>query len=151
MILLLTYIFVIGITIALWNGYIILWGLTKNNSSLRAQRDRYSKIWHTLGLVLRFEVLVIIAITLNTTPAVSDTTSTYVNVALFFITVMWILYDLTINIVRYAEERKPYLLYVDNKGINSILLKVFKTEIAVWMVRFIFIIGNVLSLILWTA
>lgn len=109
-------------------------------------RKRYSKIWHLLGWIVRFQLAIIMAhmIYLN-----KGFDWLYIlKWELLFLAIANIGYDLVINIVRYSEVGYPHLLYVDNKGINKFLLSIFKTEVWFWIGKLVFIVGTIILIIL---
>ncbi|MFK5855234.1 MAG: hypothetical protein QM503_03820 [Bacteroidota bacterium] len=136
-------IVIIGITIAAWNAYVILWGLAKNKIGYEEKRELYSNIWHGIGLVLRAELVVIPAYLLYWHPGAVVDWLYYVNWLLTIYLVMGPLYDLIINILRYIHEGTPDILYVDNKNINALFLWAFKTEKAIWIFRLLLLLGNI--------
>ena len=106
---LLIYLAVILVTIAIWNAYVILWK-TENSK-------KYSKIWHTIGLVLRVLVYAIPFFVLHRFTDVIKWT-------LVFIAIGGVAYDFIINAIRYYYTGHPNLWYVDNKGWNAAFLNI---------------------------
>ena len=130
----------LAVTFAFWNAYVILWGTSVSKKIPRA--IKYSKIWHLLGWIVRLQMAIIIAYTLW------DNWILILKWELLFLCVSNILYDLIINIVRYSESGYPHIFYVDNKGINKILLKIFRSEVVFWIVKGLFLIGSVIFILL---
>jgi|GEM_PF-3097682 len=142
-------VIVLGITIPVWNAYVILWGVHKNLPNWDTIRKRFSKIWHALGWILRFEIAILIAWLLVYHPGALLDWFLFVNWALTFFIVMGFLYDFIINLFRYLEVGYPEIWYVDNKGINAWFLKRFKTETSVWVFRGILSVANIVSWIIY--
>lgn len=87
-----------GLFLALWNAYVIDWGLSNNP----VKRKNISKLWHRIGFLIRAAL------------------ACYVTAAygLFYgwlsVIVLWQLYDVIINLAR-----KMPALYVDEKTRKS--------------------------------
>lgn len=140
---------VLGITVSIWNAYVILWGVHKNLPNWETIRLRFSKIWHAVGWILRFEFAVFTAWLLVYHPGAVIDWFLFGNWTLTFLIVFGFGYDFIINLFRYLEVGHPDLWYVDDKGINAWFLKVFKTEASVWWFRGLLILVNIVSWIIY--
>jgi hypothetical protein len=142
-------IFILGITVSIWNAYVILWGVHKNLPNWNTVRLRFSKIWHGVGLFLRFEFAILIAWLLVYHPGAWFDWFLFANWGLTFFIVMGFAYDFIINLIRNIEANYPAIWYVDDKGVNAWFLKVFKTEASVWWFRGLLILVNIVSWIIY--
>jgi hypothetical protein len=88
----------IGLFLALWNAYVIEWGLSTN----LVYRSNMSKLWHRIGFLIRAALACYV-------------TASY---GLFYgwlsVIVLWQLYDVIINLAR-----KMPAFYVDEKTRKS--------------------------------
>ena len=104
------YIVIIGLLITgiffgFFMAYIIKWKLKNNKKA--------SKIWHKLGWWVRFfPAMILLAYTIGQ----YEKMITY---QLWYLLIAWIFWDFIINIVN-----KFGLLYIDRKGINSIIINI---------------------------
>lgn len=137
------HIIAIGVTIAVWNAYVILWGVHKNLPEWAAKRKHYSNIWHAVGLILRCELVALPAYLLAWHPGAGIDWLLYVNWAITIYLIMGPIYDLIINWIRNRVAGYPELLYVDDKGVNALFLWAFKTEKAVWIFRLLLLLANI--------
>lgn len=137
------HLIILGITIAVWNAYVILWGVHKNLPFWEEHRKKYSKIWHGLGLLLRMELAVLPAYLLGWHPGAVIDWLLYINWIITAYLVMGPLYDLIINFIRRRATGHPELLYVDDKGVNALFLWAFNTEKSIWIFRLLLLLGNI--------
>ncbi len=140
MTILLLQIVLIALTFAFWNAYVIMWGVNSGNP----HRKEWSKTWHMLGWIVRFQLSVLIAYCVWWLYGLD-----YIRILkweLVYLSVSFVLYDFIINLVRFTVLGMPPLFYVDNKGINKILLQIFGGETQFWVFKFLFIIGTVIYL-----
>ena len=128
---LLGYISVILILIAIWNAYVILWK-TEND-------ERYSRIWHKVGLAIRV-MIYFIPFFYPTNLLMSTKWS------LLFISVGGVAYDFIINLIRFLHTGRPPLWYVDNKGWNAFFLR-YLTPNQYWILRGAFVLGTIIYLV----
>jgi len=129
---LLIYLSFILLAIAVWNAYVILWK-TENN-------EKYSKIWHKIGLAIRVMIYFIPFFSLaNLLEAIKW--------SLLFISVGGVLYDFVINLIRFLKTGKPDLWYVDNKGWNGFFLK-FMSAKWYWIARGGFVLLTIIIFLL---
>lgn len=126
------------ILLAVYNAYIILWGVYDT-----PKKEYYSKIWHKLGLLIR--ILLFFA------PVIYKIE--FWNWSLLFVACN-VLYDFIINIIRYAEAGTPGIWHIDNKGFNKFFLtyifnKLFsKPEKAYWISRVAFVVISFLIVLI---
>ena len=109
------------ILIAIWNGYVVLWGTTKD------KRKMYSKRWHFVGLVIRLVLWSLIPVMLLFRADITHHIQHFDwkligNWTLLFVLFGGLFYDLIINAIRYYHEGTPALTYVDYKGWNKMLI-----------------------------
>lgn len=124
------------IMIAVYNGYLILWG-TEHDA---IKRKHYSKVWHGIGLALRIGIFAIPFFYFTNFVEVVKWT-------LLFISVGGVLYDFIINFIRYIYKGEPELFYVDNKGWNAVFLK-FLSPVWYWIFRGVFVLGTIIVFVL---
>ena len=105
----------VGLFLALWNAYVIEWGLSTEPN----ERVKLSKLWHRIGFLIRAAL------------------ACYVTAAygLFYgwlsVIVLWQLYDVIINLAR-----KMPAFYVDEKTRKS------KMTIVTWIAKAGWILGG---------
>lgn len=109
-----------GLFLALWNAYVIDWGLSNNP----VKRKNLSKLWHRIGFLIRAAL------------------ACYVTAAygLFYgwlsVIVLWQLYDVIINLAR-----KMPAFYVDEKTRKS------KMSTVTWIAKAGWFLGGLAFLI----
>jgi hypothetical protein len=136
--LILSYIlFIIIPCFAIWNIFTILWKLL----------NKYSKTWHFWGLVIRFELAVLIVWLMLFPPEYYFTWQLFFFWALVFINVSWSYYDFIINWIWCKYGDLHTIWYIDDKGINAFFLKHLKRN-GTWIFRGLLIIANILILVL---
>lgn len=121
--------------IAIWNAYVILWKTERN----RIKAKKYSKIWHGIGLFVR---VIIYALPFLYYQDIIWA----IKWTLVFISIGGIMYDFTINAIRYIYNGKPDIFYVDNKGWNSFFLK-FLSPAWYWILRGLFVVVTIIFFI----
>ena len=129
---LLIYLSFILLAIAVWNAYVILWK-TENE-------EKYSKIWHKIGLAIRVMIYFIPFFSLAN---LSEATKW----SLLFVSVGGVLYDFVINLIRFLKTGKPDLWYVDNKGWNAVFLRFFSPK-WYWIARGGFVLLTIIIFLL---
>jgi len=143
--LLLTQLVLIGVALGVYNAYIILWGTT---SPVYPQlKTEYSKIWHGIGLLIRFQLAILVANIIYLIVGLEWVL--ILKWELMYISISAVLYDFLINVIRYIYNDAPPLFYVDNKGVNAIMLRIFQNGTVYWIVRLMFLIGTVI-IVIWT-
>lgn len=135
-------VLITGLTIAVWNAYVILWGVHKNLPFWEQKRKLYSKIWHGVGWVLRFEIALLVAWLLSFHPGTPFNCTLFVLWAIAFLNINWTGYDFTINLIRYLHVGTPDLWYIDDKGVNAIMMDIFGGEKPLWALRGILLVTN---------
>lgn len=144
--LLFGYILFIVLILASWNAYIILWGTAKNLPELYNKRKRWSKIWHKTGWVIRFMIACLILWLMIGNIEFIFSWKLFAIWLLAFINVSWILYDLTINVIRKLEANQCSVTYIDNKGFNGFCLK-YLGFYYTWIFRGVLVLINLIILI----
>lgn len=146
---LLIQLVLISFVLAVYNGYLILWGVHKNIPDFETRRKKWSKIWHGLGWVVRFQIAILIAhfiYYVQDFVVVGIDWLLILKWELLYISVAAVLYDFIINLIRYIAVGAPPLFYVDNKGINAILLTIFRNATGVWLAKLLFLVGSIVLL-----
>lgn len=106
----------VGLFLALWNAYVIEWGLSNDP----VKRKNLSKLWHRIGFLIRAAL------------------ACYVTAAygLFYgwlsVILLWQLYDVIINLARIMPA-----LYVDENTRKS------KMTLITWIVKSGWILGGI--------
>ena len=130
--LFLSVIIALLILFAAWNAFVILWKT--------ANKEKYSKIWHKIGLIARILIYFLPVIIFHNFGDIAKWT-------LLFISIGGILYDFIINLIRYLYEKAPPLWYVDNKGWNAFFLK-FMSPKWYWIARGGFVLVTIIIFLL---
>ena len=86
------------------------------SSKFKLECKKYSKIWHGIGWLLRFQIAILIAYSIYLEYGFNWIL--ILKWELLYLAVASIGYDLIINIVRYIAVGSPPIFYIDNKGIN---------------------------------
>jgi len=141
MTLLLIQLVLLSVIFASWNAYVILWGLTPKKD-YKELRSKYSKIWHGLGWVLRFQIAILIAYVIYW--QIGFDWLLILKWELMYIAIASIGYDLIINIIRYIYNGAPPIFYIDNKGINKVFIWLFGGDLGYWIARILFVIGTII-------
>ena len=125
------YIALIVILFAVWNAYVIMWGAYDT-----LKKKYYSKVWHNLGLLIRF--LLFFAPVFYSVE--------FWNWSLLFMASN-VLYDFIINIFRTWEQGVLSVWHIDNKGFNKFFLK-FMSGKVYWILRVLFVIVSIIVFII---
>ena len=121
--------------IAVWNAFVIIWKL----------ENKYSKTWHFLGLLWRIGAGILIAWLMIFPIEFMFTWLLFIFWGLAFINVSWTFYDLIINSIWCKYGNLHSVWYIDDKGINAKLLKIFGKK-GTWIFRVVLILINILIL-----
>jgi hypothetical protein len=125
----------IAVYLGLFNAYVIKWKL-KANSEPEASK-KASKRWHSVMWWTKISIHLMV---LFLTWGLSLKNIIATQLITVFFTVVY--YDLLINAVNFD------LFYIDRKGINVTLMKVFKKDWIFWAVKFLVpLIGVILIMI----
>jgi hypothetical protein len=136
----------LAVSIAFWNAYVILWGVHTNIPEWNTRRAKWSKIWHGIGLFIRIQILVLIVWVIYDWCGFDWLLM--LKWLLLYVNVAGTLYDLIINLVRNKAAGYPPIFYVDDKGVNKILMDILGGEVGLWIARALFLIGSILFVIL---
>lgn len=128
-------VLITGLTIAVWNAYVILWGVHKNLPFWEEKSKQYSIIWHGVGWALRFEIAILVVWLLTFHPGTLLNWHLMDLWAFTFLNVMWTGYDFVINLIRYLHAGTSNLWYVDDKGFNGFMMDLCGGEIPLWILR----------------
>jgi hypothetical protein len=148
-----TYLNFLICLFAVWNIFVILWKLT----------NKFSKTWHLWGTILSVGIGIAILWLMLFNPEFTFTWKMFWFWLLVFINNRGCIYDLIINIIWKKYGDLPSIFYIDNKGLNKILMntigrliKLFKKNDSfvmlrikrkgLWILRSVLIIINILIL-----
>jgi len=132
------YLAVTLLVIATWNAYVILWK-TENE-------EKYSKVWHGIGLGLRTMVYFIPFFYLtNWGNFLATDWRPILKWTSVAISIGGVAYDFIINLIRFLHTGRPPLWYVDDKGYNAFFLKYLSPN-GYWVLRGLFVLGTIIYL-----